>query len=99
MVDSSIGVLRLQADLARRMGPELRCARAFAWSSEMLNASREAYLNRCGGDRDFALECWVGLQYGEDAAKGYAHARKARAQQAIEWPQLKRRSRREPLST
>jgi hypothetical protein len=87
VLDTDPETLRIQARLMQRLSPDERLHRVFAWSAELLQASRRAWLSRAtssasGGrskvgpepSKEECLEAWLRAQHGDAIAPGFAAA-------------------------
>jgi hypothetical protein len=88
VLDTAPETLRMQAQLMQQLAPEQRLRRVFAWSADLLQASRAAWLR---GDEAGAapehdrLQAWLHAQHGHAITPGFvsAHAAWLRRQVAM----------------
>jgi len=80
VLDTAPETLRMQAQLMQQLAPEQRLRRVFAWSADLLQASRAAWLR---GDEAGAapehdrLQAWLHAQHGHAITPGFVSAHAA----------------------
>ena len=71
--------MRLQAQLMQQLSPEQRLGRTLQWSSELLAASRGAWMAGLRAEHGDAqterLDAWVHAQHGGEVVPRFAAAR------------------------
>ncbi len=78
--DTAPDTLRMQAQFMQQLAPEQRLRRVFAWSADLLQASRAAWLR--GDEVSTApehdrLQAWLHAQHGLAITPGFASAHEA----------------------